>query len=93
MTQGNTPIRFGARTIAKAKKGDTFRVLAVAQDGVRVEVAVGEGKLPRRGVIALEHVKLVEGATRGEGRPFLRKLGELVSETDLEVITASERGH
>jgi hypothetical protein len=92
VTADSAPIRVGQRTIGTAKKGNTFQVLAVDQNGVRVELASREGEPPRRGWIALEHVKLAENAPRGEGRPLVRKLGELVSEADLEVITAVERG-
>lgn len=90
VTADNTPIRAGRRTLGTAKRGDTFQVLGMAQGGVRVEVS--EGRLPRHGWIALEHVKLASDAPRGEGRPLLRQLGELVNEAGLEVITASDRG-
>ncbi len=93
VTVDSAPIRTGPRTIGTAEKGKTFQVLAVDQDGVRVEFEPGEGKPSRRGWLALEHVRLAEGTPRGEGRPLLRKVGELVTEADLEVITASERGH
>lgn len=92
VTAEDAPIRAGDSTIGTAKKGDAFQVLAVTKDGVRVESKSDEGKPPRRGWIALEHIKLAESTPRGEGRPLLRKLGELVSEADLEVITATERG-
>ena len=92
VTADNAPIQAGQRVVGTANKGRTFQVLAVSREGVRVEFASSEGEPPERGWIANEHVQLAEGAPRGEGRPLLRKLGELVSETDLEVITASERG-
>ena len=93
VTEDGTPIRFGRRTIATARKGETFVVTFVGPDGVRVKVPSGKDKSHRQlGVIALDRIKLAEGTPRGEGRPALRALGELVSETDLEVITASERG-
>lgn len=93
VTVDSAPIRAGQRTIGNAAKGQTFQVLGVDQNGVRVEFASGEGSPPRRGWLALEHIKLAADAPRGEGRPLLRKIGELVSEADLEVITATERGH
>lgn len=92
VTADSAPIRAGQRTVGTAEKGNRFQVRAVGQDGVRVESASGEGKPSRRGWLALEHVKLAEDAARGAGRPLLRKLGELVSEAELEVITAAERG-
>lgn len=88
----SAPIRAGQRTIGTAKKGETFEVLAVTRRAARVEFATGAGKPSDVGWIALDHLQLAQDAPRGEGRPLLHKLGELVSETDLEIITASYRG-
>jgi hypothetical protein len=92
VTVDDAPIQMGKRTIGTAKKGENFMVLAVARKGVRVVFVPDEHKPPRLGWISLDNVKLAEGVQRGEGRPVLRKLGELVSENQLEVITAADRG-
>ncbi len=47
VTPDSAPIRAGQRSIGTAEKGTTFQVLAVDQDGVRVEFEPGEGKPPR----------------------------------------------
>ncbi len=92
ITVDDAPIRAGRRTVGTAKKGDTFKVLAVFPQNVRVESASAANPSVPPGWLALEHVKLADGAPRGDGRPLLRQLGESVSEAELEVITASERG-
>ena len=93
VTADEAPIVRAGRTVASAKKGDEFKVLAVVGKRVRVEVsAEGRRNKRRRGWLSFDHVELAKGASRGEGRPALRRLGELISESDLEVITAVERG-
>ncbi len=86
------PIQVGRRTIGTAKKGDRFVVQAVDRNSVRVEFETDGDKRPKRGWISFDIVKLAEGVERGVGRPVLRKLGELVSENELDVITAADRG-
>lgn len=86
------PIRAGRRIVGTAYKGAAYQVLAVARRGVHVEFVPQEDDGPRRGWISREHVQLAEGELRGEGRPVLRRIGEIVSETELEVVTAAERG-
>lgn len=93
ITSDSAPIRAAQRTIGTAKKGETCEVLGVTQKAAHVEFSTGDGQPSDLGWIALEHLQLVGGAPRGEGRPLLRQLGELVSETELEVITLSERGY
>lgn len=92
VTIDSAPIRARGRTVGTAKKGESFKALIVLQQGVNVEFSPGEGKPSERGWIALENLQRVGGAPRGEGRPWLRQLGQLVSETELEVVTLSERG-
>jgi hypothetical protein len=92
VTSDSAPIRARQRTVGTVKKGETFEVLAVLKVGVNVEFVPGEGKPSERGWIALEHVQLADGAPRGEGRPIIRELGKLVSESELEIITMSEHG-
>lgn len=92
VTLDDAPIQLGRRKIGTAEKGDHFMVLAVDRGGVRVLFSPDQNKPPRRGWISLDHVQLADGVQRGEGRPVLRKLGELVSEEQLEVITAADRG-
>jgi hypothetical protein len=92
VTAGDAPIQVGRRTIGTAKKGEHFMVLAVDRDGVRVMFTPDENRPPRRGWISFDHIQLAAGVERGGGRPVLRKLGEWVSEEQLEVITAVDRG-
>jgi len=91
VTAESTPVTALRRTIGTAKKGDTFKVLAVVQQ--RVTVEFNAPAAPRnRGWISAADIQLADNAPRGAGHPLLRKLGELVSETDLEVVTMAERG-
>lgn len=92
VTADDAPVQIGRRTAGAAGKGAKYEVLAVDRDGVAIEFAPEPDAKPRRGWISHQHVKLADGAPRGEGRPLLRRLGELVSEVDLEVITAADRG-
>ena len=89
----SAPVRAGNRTIGTATRGQKFEVQTVGPRGVHVDFAAGSDKRTQRGLIALEHLQLAAGAERGKGRPFLRELGRLVSETDLEVVTLAERGY
>jgi hypothetical protein len=92
VTVENAPIQIGRRTIGTAKKGEHFMVLAVSRNDVRVVFVPDENSPPKRGWLSFDYVRLAEGVQRGEGRPLLRRLGELVSEEHLEVITAIDRG-
>lgn len=92
ITADEAPIHSLVRKIATAQRGDTFLVEAVGAKDVRVSVEVEGEEEPVRGWLSFDDIKLAEGAPRGKGRPVLRRLGELISETELEVITAAERG-
>ena len=92
VTAGEAPIQVLTRTIATAKQGDRFNVQAVTRYGVRVSIDIDGKKNPQQGWISFDDIKLVEGATRGKGRPVLRKIGEIVSEAELDVVTVAERG-
>jgi len=92
VTAEDTPIQVGRRTIGTAEKGDHLMVLAVNRDSVRVMFTPDENEPPRRGWISFDNVQLAAGVQRGDGRPVLRKLGEWVSEEELEVVTATDRG-
>lgn len=92
ITADEVPIQGLVRKIATAKRGDTFLVEAVGGKDVRVSEEVEGEEDPVRGWLSFDHIKLVDGAARGKGRPVLRKLGELISETELEVVTRAERG-
>lgn len=92
ITADEAPVQGLVRKIATAKRGDTFLVEAVSAEDVRVTVEVEGEEEPVRGWLSFDDIKLAEGAPRGKGRPVLRKLGELISETELEVITRAERG-
>jgi hypothetical protein len=89
----STPVRTLRSTLGTAKQGDTFEVIAVFPQRVSVDFQAAEGEAPVRGLIAIADLQLVDGAPRGAGRPVLRELGELVSETELEVVTIAERGY
>jgi hypothetical protein len=89
---GEAPIEGLLRTISTAKQGDKYQVLAVDRKGVRVAVNSDDRRQPQSGWISLANIKLAQGAPRGGGLPVIRKLGELVNEVELEIITGAERG-
>jgi hypothetical protein len=93
VTENNTPIRLRRRKTINANKKDTYRVIASLPNIVIIEVPGGDNGAIQRGRIPLDRVQLKQSEPRGEGRPVLRAIGEIITESELDVITMVERGY